>query len=281
VQAARQQLADRLREIREEAGHSSKSLAEAADWHATKVSKLEHTVTSPSPEDIRVWCRLCGASDQVDDLIATARTVESAYVEWQRMEKTGLRRVQESAASLYEKTKVFRIYEPALVPGLFQTREYARALMQTIIEFSRIPNDLDQAVDARLERQKVLHDGHHRFSVILEEQALRTPFGDPGIMSGQLGHLLSIMAMPNVALGIIPSSTFRNEMWPVNGFWIFDSTHLRTEIPSALITVTQPRELEVYVRTFDAMRPLAVYGDEARGLIIQALGSFAALRPPG
>ncbi|WP_242907795.1 helix-turn-helix domain-containing protein [Actinomadura terrae] len=274
VQAAKQVLANRLREIREEAGHTAKSLGEAVRWHPTKVSKLEHTVTSPSADDIRVWCEACGASDQVEDLIASARNVESAYVEWRRMERTGLRRVQEAAVPLYERTELFRIYEPALMPGLLQTPEYARALMRTIIDFSRIPDDLDGAVAARIARQRVLREGNHRFAVVLEESVLRTAFGDSEIMAGQLGHLLSVMSMTNMSLGIIPACSFREAMWPVNGFWLFDSERLTTELPSAQVTVTQPRELEVYIRTFDMLRSMAVFGEPARALVLNALQIF-------
>ncbi|WP_433335603.1 helix-turn-helix domain-containing protein [Spirillospora sp. CA-294931] len=273
VQAARQSLADRLREIREDFGHSAKSLAAAAGWHPTKVSKLEHIVTSPSVADIQIWCEVCDAGDQAEDLIAAARTVESAYVEWRRMERTGMRRVQEAAIPLYQRTELFRIYEPALVPGLFQTAEYARALMKMIINFSRIPDDLDEAVAARMSRQKVIREGGHRFAVVLEEQVLRSAFGDARIMAGQLGHLLSVMSMPNVSLGIIPSVALRTTMWPVNGFWIFDSDRLTTEIPSAQVTVTQPRELDVDIRTFDELRKMAVYGERARSLVITVLES--------
>ncbi|QXJ21364.1 helix-turn-helix transcriptional regulator [Actinomadura graeca] len=276
VQAAKQVLADRLREIREEAGHSAKSLGEVVGWHPTKVSKLEHTVTSPSAEDIRVWCEACNVPEQAEDLVASARSVESAYVEWRRMERTGMRRVQEAAVPLYERTELFRIYEPALMPGLLQTPEYARALMRVIIDFSRIPDDLDEAVAARIARQRVLREGNHRFVVVLEESVLRTAFGDREIMAGQLGHVLSVMSMPNVALGIIPASSFREAMWPVNGFWLFDSERLTTELPSAQVTVTQPRELEVYLRTFEMLRGMAVFGEQARVLVLRALEVFTA-----
>lgn len=281
VQAARQALADRLREIRENSGHSAKSLAKAADWHPTKISKLEHIVTSPSPDDIRTWCEICDATDQVDDLIASVRSVESAYVEWRRAESTGMRRVQEAAVPLYERTKVFRIYEPALVPGLFQTSAYARALMNIIMTFSRIPNDVDEAVQARMGRQRVVREGEHQFAVVLEEQALRTAFGDSEVMTGQLGHLLSIMSMPNVSLGIIPSAALRQRIWPVNGFWMFDSDMVTTEIPSAQVTVTQPTELKVYARTFEQLRQVAVYGDRARALILAALEALVPEEGPG
>ncbi|MCP9951665.1 helix-turn-helix domain-containing protein [Actinomadura madurae] len=274
VQQARQALADRLRGLRESAGLSGKALAELVGWHPTKISKLEHLVTSPSFDDIRAWCRACDAPGEIDDLIASARTIASAYVEWRRVERMGLAKVQQAAIPLYERTRRFRIFEPGLVPGLFQTPEYAAALITTIISFSRIPDDLAEAVAARMERQHVLRDGRRTFAVVIEEQVLRSRFGDADVMAGQLGRLLTEMSSPNTSVGIIPTSVPRAAMWPVNGFWIFDQKRVVCEIPSAEITVTQPREIEVYTRTFEALSSMAVYGEHARALILAALSEL-------
>ncbi|MGH8347061.1 MAG: Scr1 family TA system antitoxin-like transcriptional regulator, partial [Pseudomonas sp.] len=94
---------------------------------------------------------------------------------------------QKARIPLYERTKLFRVYEPGLVPGLFQTAEYASAIIAHVIEFDQIPNDLEEAVAARMERQRVLYTGDRRFLVVLEEQALRTRVSDAAsVMAGQL-----------------------------------------------------------------------------------------------
>jgi transcriptional regulator with XRE-family HTH domain len=274
VQVARQALADRLRESREGAELTSRELATAAGWHQTKISKLEHLVTSPSAEDIRVWCQLCGVPEQTEDLIASARAVNSAYMEWRRRQRTGLKQVQESYVPLWERTTRFRIYEPAVVPGLFQTGGYMTAVMQTIIAFNRIPDDLADAVQARLDRQRLIHEGSRTFAVLIEEQALRTRYGDAATMAGQLGRLLTVMTWPNVSLGIIPTGAERSGMWHLNGFWIYDSDRVITELLTAEVTVTQPGEVDVYARAFTALAQMAVYGEAARTLIVAALADL-------
>jgi transcriptional regulator with XRE-family HTH domain len=111
VQQARQALGVRLRELRTEANLTGRALAASCGWHFTKISKLEHGTTVPSEQDIRDWCRACEAEKQVADLIATLRAVESMYVEWQRHMRAGLKRSQMQSVPLYERTKLFRIYE--------------------------------------------------------------------------------------------------------------------------------------------------------------------------
>ncbi len=91
---AQKALGARLREIRKDAGLSGRALAAATCQHFTRVSKIEHGVQAPSDQDIGDWCRACGVEEQIPDLIATARAVESAYLEFRRqarVDETGPR----------------------------------------------------------------------------------------------------------------------------------------------------------------------------------------------
>src|SRR5215470_8451664 len=149
VRQARAALAQRLREIRLDAGLTARALALGAGWHESKVSRIEHVRTPPSDADIRLWCQICGAEDQAAD---------SMYTEWRRLEVTGLRHLQESLVPLYEQTARFRAYQSHVVPGLFQTPAYAAALLAAISVFREVPDDNEQAANARLERSRVLYD---------------------------------------------------------------------------------------------------------------------------
>lgn len=274
VQQARQALADRLREIRERVDLTATELATRAGWHQTKVSKLEHCVTSPSVEDVRTWCLLCDAVDLTDDLIASAQAVNSAYMEWKRRQRSGMRKIQESYVPLWEKTRRFRIYENDVIPGLFQTPGYAEAILRSVIAFNRIPDDLDEAVAARMERRRIVNQGGRTFAVVIEEQALHRKYGSRAARAEQLGYLLKVMTWPNVSLGIIPADADRDAMWPLNGFWIYDSERVITELLTAEITVTQPSEIAVYERAFTVLTSLAAVGEDARALVLAALSDL-------
>ena len=241
---AREALGARLREIRKDANLTGRALAEACGWHFTKVSKLEHGSQNPSEEDLRGLCHACKAEDQLDDLMATVRAIETMYIEWRRAWRFGMKHNQQARNALHEQSKQFRIYEPGLVPGLFQTAEYAATVLARVIEFNQIPNDLDEAVAARLERQQYLYSGDRRFMVVLEEQALKTRVGGAEIMRGQLDRLLTVMSLQRVSLGIIPAMAERM-MWTSAGFWIFDTGTVRVETPSAELTITQRGEIAV------------------------------------
>jgi len=275
LQQAREALGGRLREIRRDASLSGRELAALAGWHFTKVSKLENGKQHPSDSDLRLWCTHCRAAEELADLIAAAHNVESMYIEWRRQMKFGLKRPQEARTPAYERARLFRIYEPALIPGLFQTAEYATALMTKVIEFFDIPDDLDHAVAARLERQRLLYSADRRFQIVLEERALRTRVGSPDTMAGQLDRLLTLMNIPRVALGIIPDMAERLTT-PAAGFWIFDDETVQIETVSAEITITQHREIALYAKKFDLLSRSTVTGARARALIIAAQQAVTA-----
>jgi hypothetical protein len=227
----------------------------------------------PSAADVQAWCRYCGAAEQAADLTASLHAIEGMYVEWRRVERTGMRRHQEAYLSLYERTRILRIYEPGVIPGLFQTPAYATARMSRIIAFSGVPDDVEVAVQARMQRQRTVYSGDHRFAVVLEEAALRSRIGDVEMMSGQLGQLISVASLPNVSLGIIPMDIDR-VMWSSPGFWIFDDERVLVETPTAELTITQPREVAVYARTFAELSSMAVNGAAARALVAGAIQSL-------
>jgi hypothetical protein len=142
--------------------------------------------------------------------------------------------------------------------------------MARIIEFGGIPNDLEQAVAARMDRQRVLYSGGHTFAVVLEAAALHARIGSVEMMVGQLGHLINVAASLRVSLGVIPPDVGRT-MWWNPEFWIFDEERVLVETPTAELTITQPREIGIYVRTFAELASMAVYGPAARTLIMAAI----------
>ncbi|GAA3249886.1 helix-turn-helix domain-containing protein [Dactylosporangium siamense] len=120
AQQAREALGARLRELRREAGFTGRALAALIDCHYSKVSRIEHGSQAPTEANIRAWCRACDAADQTDDLLASARAIESMCVEWRRYTRSGMKHLMQVAIPLYERTSLVRIYEPSMIPGLFQ-----------------------------------------------------------------------------------------------------------------------------------------------------------------
>ncbi|MFJ1708533.1 DUF5753 domain-containing protein [Kitasatospora sp. NPDC088346] len=273
AQAARAALAARLRELMFDAGIDGKELSARCGWHPAKTSRILGGKSAPAEDDLRAWCTACGAPGQAADLIASLRTVELMYLEWRRLHRTGMRQVQEGTLALHQDTSVCRAYVSNVVPGFLQTAAYATALMRSITAFQGTPDDVADAVAARTERGRLLHDGRHRFVVLVEETVLRYRIGDAATMAGQLGHLLAVMPLPSVSLGIIPFTAPRT-VWPLEAFYLFDNDQASVETLTAEVTVTQPRELADYHRAFAALAAMAVHGAAARALVTAAIDSL-------
>lgn len=269
VYQAREALGRRLRDVRRDAGLTGRGLAALAGWHSSKVSKIEYGKQGPSEDDIRVWCRLCRAEDQATDLIVTVRDIEAMYVEWRRRLLTGTKARQDKLVSIEAETSLFRWYEPILIPGLLHTAEYAAEVLRRVSAFYEIPDDVDKGVSSRMERQQILYKPGHQFHFVMGQQALRTLVGDRDVMAGQLDRMLSVMSMARMRLGIVPAQA--PYVVPSNQFIIFDNRLVHVEAVSAEIAVTQPREIELYARSFVALSELALYGREARSLIVEEL----------
>ena len=274
VQRAREQLAERLRDIRLDAHLTARALSAQAGWHEAKTSRIESAKKAPSEDDIRTWCRVCGAERAIPDLIAASRAADSMYTEWRRLQPAGMRRDQENRVPLYERTKVLKAYVGTVVPGFLQTPEYATALLTAIRVFHGTPDDVADAVAARMQRKRLVQSGNHRYVAVLEEAVLRQVIGDAEVMAGQLGYLLEATTFPTVSLGVIPSGVIGRPVWPLEAFTVFDDARVHIELLSAQVTVTTPSEIVLYARAFEKLAGLAVYGDQARARIMDAIGAL-------
>jgi transcriptional regulator with XRE-family HTH domain len=251
AQQARQILADRLRDLRRDTGLSAKELAARAGWERTKVSKIEHATRPPSAADIRAWCQVCGAEGEATDLIASLNAAEGMWVEWRRMERSGLRRAQEARLPLYERTRQFRAYSCWIVPGLIQAEGYTRAVLRAYQQRRGLRDDVEAAVAERVRRQRVLRRDGRTAAFVLEESVLRNGFGGQQVMSAQLAHLAAAGAAED--------------------FWIYDNEHVNVELISGYLTVTQPVEIAMYAQMFARLAEIALYGTQARDLIASAM----------
>jgi len=270
---ARASLGIRLRDIRRDAGLSGTELARVTGWQPSKITKIEHGRQTPSEADLRTWCEHCRALADLPDLIASVRSIETQFAEWRRVIRSGIRRRQEASAAVYDRARLFRIYEPQVIPGLLQTRDYAVSVLSTSISFFRVPDDVEESADARIDRQRVLTHGDRRFHMLLGEQCLHTNVGGAEVMAAELEHLLGLLRLPRMRLGIIPfDAPYRVPL--NNGFWLMDDALVQFDTYTAELSLIRPDEIDLYSRAFERLAALAVYGAEARAMVEGALDRF-------
>jgi hypothetical protein len=234
------------------------------------VSKLENGRQTPTDEDIRGWTRITGSEAEAGALLASLHTLETQYAEWQRQLRGGLRPHQHELAELDAKTQMFRVFEPATIPGLLQTAEYARARFAEGVVLFNMPNDIDAAVRTRMQRQELLYRRDKRFHFVLTEAALRYRRSSLDVQLAQLDRLMTLSAQPNVRLGIISFGT-QYVVGPWHAFWLRDDTRVTIETFSAELNLAQPQEIALYASIFEQMAEVASYGRPARAIITRII----------
>jgi hypothetical protein len=98
------------------------------------------------------------------------------------------------------------IWDPQVIPGLFETEDYARALLQAWVTRFALPSgEVDRRIQTYRLRQEILtRDAPPRVSVVIDESVLRRKVGEPTVMRTQLDHLAKISELPNVEIRILP-----------------------------------------------------------------------------
>ncbi|MCO6010757.1 helix-turn-helix transcriptional regulator [Actinoallomurus purpureus] len=96
-------------------------------------------------------------------------------------------------------------YDLAVIPGLLQTPDYARA----VIQFNRhLSIDIDELVRRRMSRQAILNDENPPMCIfVIDEYVLRRMVGDKKVMFDQLAHVRDLAQWSNIVVKIVPAGT--------------------------------------------------------------------------
>lgn len=265
----RQRLAARLKSHRRQRGISGEQLAAQLGWSQSKVSKIENGRTCPSVGDVTVWLRtLHVVGPEQAELLELAEAVQTEATAWRALYRSGFVARQRAYAEMEAEARELLIYQPTVVPGLFQTAEYARRVL-TLFGLIDVA-EIGAAVTARLERQSVLYDETKTIDAVITEAALRWRPGPLAISLAQMDRLLSMTTLPNVTIGVVPLDAEASAI-PVNQFVIFHGADgldvVSVETYTAEVSVTEPEAVNTYREIFKRHQTNALRGEAAVELI--------------
>ncbi|MFY1614913.1 helix-turn-helix domain-containing protein [Micromonospora sp. WMMD736] len=197
-------LGAQLRRLRESSGVTR----EGAGWEIrsseSKISRMELGRVGFKERDVSDLLTLYGVSDEGEReaLLKLARDANSPG--WWHRYGDVLPSWFQSYLGLEAAAALIRSYEVQFVPGLLQTREYARAVVLLGHGGAGVA-EIDRRVDLRMQRQQLLHrDKPPLLWAVVDEAALRRPIGGPEVMRGQLTALIEATKSPTVRLQVIP-----------------------------------------------------------------------------
>lgn len=187
-------LGERLRRARIAAGFSSQdALAANLGFDRTVITKAETGDRVPTTDVLTAWCEACGLDAELyADMAELARSSDGPIPTW-----------FESWLEAERAAHMLRYWSPIIVPAIFETAEYRRAV---IMAGGSDPERADELVTATLERQRVLsRSDPPEVVAVLHESVLHRLIGSPEVMHDQLTHLASMASRPNISVHVVPS----------------------------------------------------------------------------
>jgi transcriptional regulator with XRE-family HTH domain len=265
----RRQLGAELRKLRSLAGLSQRVLVEALSSSQAGISRIEHGETLPAREQVIAWLRTCGVGDDQDVRDRVLGLADAAHGEtrpWGDMLPTDESHLQGVAGEREKSASLIRNCQLTWLPGLLQTAEYARL----VIEHTDPESERDTAATlaARLQRQQILFEKGRRFEFLIAETALLwAPESD--VLDAQRDRLLSLATLPTVEIAVLPNRRTGTPAW--HSFIIFqaadESSFVTTELVHGGQEITDPNAVRRYVTLWDRLWKAAATGDEAVDLI--------------
>lgn len=271
----RHELAAALLGLRVDADLSTTQLATRLGWSQSRVSRIELGKTLPTPGDVERWAQETNADpDTQRHLMTLAEQSRVQLTEWHREIAAvgGRRRKQQEIERLEASASVIRVFGADVVPGLAQTRAYARRMY--LLGRPGVTDDpagLDAVLDARVARQAVLDSGKH-IRMLMSEFALRRQLVPALVHRDQLERLAELSPRPSVHLGVIPFAA-AEVAHQYHGYAILgdpdtdDSALVLAETLTRALTVRDIDEVTQYKDHYEQLDSTALHGDELRAFL--------------
>ncbi len=269
-------LAAALERHRNMAGLGREEAVHALGWSAMKLYRIETARVTVSARGIQELARLYGLDDAGREaLMALARQVRRPG--WWSGMAQDLPAGFPVHLELESTARTIRTYEAQFVPGLWQTEDYARAVLRGR-SVSCTPQQVERQVEVRMRRQQILDRASPPppgMWAILDEAVIRRAAGGREVMSAQLRRLCEISADPHVTLQVLPFSAGAH-MAAYGSFALFDPADpafpvtASTDRPAGTLIEDDPAGIDQYTLIFDYLRATALNTTQSLALIDEA-----------
>jgi hypothetical protein len=274
--ALRIMLGAHLRRMREAAGISREDAGWEIRSSESKISRMELGRVGFKERDVSDLLALYGLQDaeERERLLSLARDANNPG--WWHRYGDLLPTWFQSYLGLEAAAELIRTYELQFVPGLLQTPEYSRAVVQ--LGHTAVPADeIERRITLRLARQQVLSRQRPvRLWAVIDESVLRRPIGGPKAMRIQIEALIEASRQPNISLQVMP---FRTGGHPATGGAFSILRFPEQDLPDVVyiehltsaLYLDKLEDLDVYAATMDAICVTAPPPDRTEDLLVDIL----------
>lgn len=200
-------LGAQLRRLRESRGISREDAGYSIRASESKISRMELGRVSFKERDVADLLTLYGVTEEDERLAMLGLAKEANAAGWWHGYGEVMPAWFQTYVGLEESAALIRTFEVQFVHGLLQTEDYIRQVIR-LGHPEGADAWVERRVGLRLERQKLLvSERAPRFVSVMDEGALRRPFGSAKVMREQIRHVLEASAAPNVEVRILPFAT--------------------------------------------------------------------------
>ena len=275
--ALRIMLGAHLRRLREQAGISRSDAGWAIRGSESKISRLELGRVGFKVRDVDDLLTLYKLTDQVErDRLLELATQANDPGWWQRWDDLTPTWFH-SYLGLEMAAELIRTFELQFVPGLLQTPDYMRAVVQLGRDRPLPGPEVERLVALRTGRQQILTRKRSvRFWAVIDEAVLRRPIGGKDVFRAQLEYLLEACQWHNVTLQIIP---FDRGGYTATGGAFSILRFAEVDLPDVVyiehltsaVYLDKREDLDEYAVTMDALAITALRPRNTEELLTQAI----------
>ncbi|GIF19184.1 transcriptional regulator with XRE-family HTH domain [Actinoplanes tereljensis] len=268
---ARRELGSELRRLRGD--RRGAAVATALGWSESKLSRIETAHTSISEGDLDRLLTAYGV--RVEDrgrLRDLARRGSDRA--WWTQYRSSVPDPYDEYVALEGEAALISEWEAQVVPGLLQTDEYARAVIERGADVGD-PDVIQRRLALRMARQAVLtRDPPPVLRMVLDEAVLHREVGGPDVLRRQLARLTEASRRPGIELSILPFSAGAHA-GQIESFMVLDfapgtrAPVVHIEGLTGGLFWVKPNEIEVYRDALDDLRKRALSAEESRTAIAE------------
>jgi transcriptional regulator with XRE-family HTH domain len=272
------ELGDEVRDVREQSGLSLTKLAEGLGWSKGKLSKLENGSRGADTVDLIRLVGYChGDQAALDRVLDIAREGERGYLIRPHLDGVpdGLRALIASE----RKAATITTFERNVIPGMLQTRDYARALMSTSGDVA-----VEAGVQTRMERQELLRlPAPPECTFYIHESALHGWVGSSRVMADQMLQLALWSAWGHISIRLVPFAVGNRQslLHPMR-YMSFTASYPVVYIEGQALSVLseRPEVVAAHKRAIDEIDQLALDAQESRSEFARWADQYERLRGP-
>ncbi|MFC3980458.1 helix-turn-helix domain-containing protein [Streptosporangium jomthongense] len=264
-------LARELRQLRAASGWTTEEAASQIGWSRSKLNRMETGEGKPSPGDMATLCDLYSVPEPTHSALVTLAKEAGRRGWWTSYKDVFVG----SYVGLEDEATIISEWGVQLIPGLLQTEDYARAVINTGAHINA--EEVDRRVMARMARRTLVsRPNAPELRVVLDESVLHRPIGGVEVMNEQLRALVTATKRPNVSVRVLPFAA--GEHAGLEGSFIIlefdqddDLDIAYVEGTAGDVYVESSDHVDRYKVTFERICKLALPAEESRMMIAKCI----------